>query len=182
MKRIEKRQIGNIEISQGLPTRYAKLLSRNKGKAVFKTIIYKKNSSKIKTISNKSQKKWFTGLGTMLPRGRIIGISSEPTDNLGMILASILLQKSIKRGEHSIMVNLALAKKQYDLYSSLFIHNITDKITLDRIIKLRDIISIHTNISTILVIGGIDAYSFFANILRHPVDYILHPSDYILNV
>jgi len=133
----------------------------------------------VSSISDDVQERWFKFFCKEgIPHNKIIGISSEPTDALAMMVASTLFSKAIKRGEYVLMVNLS------ETYSpepckALFIYNITDHITVDRTMKLRDIVTKYLDTSTLfLIIGGIDAYSFFSDMLRHPVDYILHPINY----
>lgn len=171
---IKRNRSTNLAVSRGLPYRYAQSVHGLEFK--FGTIIYERGTH-VKQIRSSTQEEWFEKLSESLPDHSIIGISSEPTDELAMKVASILFMKSIKRGEYiTISESSSIIPSDDSLLKASFVYNVTDKIDIGRIIKIRDVLVKQGNSGTvILVIGGIDAYSFFNEVLRHPVDIILHP-------
>lgn len=176
---IKRNKSTNLAASRGLPYRYAQ--NGNGLEFKFGTILYERGTH-VKQIRSSTQEEWFEKLCEELPNNSIIGISSEPTDELAMKLASILFMKSIKRGEYvTISDSSSIIPNDDSLLKASFVYNITDKIDIGRIIKIRDVLVKQGNSGTvILVIGGIDAYSFFNENLRHPIDIILHPTGYKL--
>lgn len=177
---MKKRNRNNtLAVARGMPYRYSQ--NGNGLEFKFGTIIYERKTS-VKQIRSAVQEEWFAGLCKKLPTNSIIGISSEPTDELAMRLASILFMKAIKRGEYvTIADSSSIIPNDDPLLKASFVFNITDKIDIGRILKIRDVLVKQGNTGTVLlIIGGVDSYSFFNEVLRHPVDIILHPTGYKL--
>lgn len=139
---------------------------------VRQSVPIKKQYTAIQSILNNPLKSKYT-----------LGISSFPSDLRAKQLAIMIMRNAI------VQMNKKHIKKEYPLWhkltgsykdfirdmddqmmaSMLILSGITDESTALKVEKLRDILEKYPNIPRVVVIGGVDPITFFANKLHLPL-------------
>lgn len=113
--------------------------------------------------------------------GFIVGIASQPTDDLAFAFATLMARKLLEK--HDIRVRLIDAstklidevrgedggERGFD-WKVCVIHNILYDATQERIQQVRDLITKQHGVLRLVVIAGGDPITFFRDKLRHDLD------------
>lgn len=109
------------------------------------------------------------------------GLMSAPTDGKSLLLAGWMMQHAYRQGNPMLKwydvtggFECPLLSEHADNLSLLVLNNVGPDSSQTKKEKLRDLLTVYANVSKIVIVNGIDPYSFFTKELRMPLSGLVY--------